>query len=116
MARRRKVWSRNHRVRTGDLPLSASLLSLPGAGPPSRARFTASTPGKRSSGRSAHVRPPATASSNCPAAMATDQRALRPGRREPRPVKRRPKEPPLLTEHGHRYHEIKHRSAYRKRT
>jgi hypothetical protein len=38
----------------------------------------------------------------------------RPGRREPRAVKRRPKPYPLLTQPRHRYREILHRCRYRK--
>jgi hypothetical protein len=38
----------------------------------------------------------------------------RPGRREPRAVKRRPKPYPLLTKPRHQYREILHRSRYRK--
>jgi hypothetical protein len=38
----------------------------------------------------------------------------RPGRREPRAVKRRPKPYPLLTKPRHQYKEIPHRSRYRK--
>jgi hypothetical protein len=38
----------------------------------------------------------------------------RPGRREPRAVKRRPKPYPLLTRPRHHYKEIRHRSRYRK--
>ena len=39
---------------------------------------------------------------------------VRPGRREPRAVKRRPKPYPLLTKPRHQYKEILHRSRYRK--
>jgi hypothetical protein len=38
----------------------------------------------------------------------------RPGRREPRAVKRRPKPYPLLTRPRHQYKEMRHRSRYRK--
>lgn len=45
--------------------------------------------------------------------IANDDVPLRPGRREPRAVKRRPKPYPLLTCHRHHYKEIPHRSKYR---
>ena len=40
---------------------------------------------------------------------------LRPGRREPRAVKRRPKPYPLLNKPRHKYKETPHRSRYRKK-
>lgn len=46
------------------------------------------------------------------AVLARDEVPARPGRREPRAVKRRPKPFPLLTEHRHRFKEIRHRSRY----
>jgi hypothetical protein len=46
--------------------------------------------------------------------LARDQVPERPGRREPRAVKRRPKSYPLLTRPRRRYREILHRSRYRK--
>lgn len=44
--------------------------------------------------------------------LATDQLPLRPGRREPRAVKRRPKPYPRLTKHRRDYVEIPHKSSY----
>jgi hypothetical protein len=46
--------------------------------------------------------------------LARDQVPERPGRREPRAVKRRPKPYPLLTRPRRRYREIVHRNRYRK--
>ena len=46
--------------------------------------------------------------------IATDRVPERPGRREPRAVKKRPKPYPLLTSDRHTYQEIPHRSRYRK--
>ena len=46
--------------------------------------------------------------------IAEDLVPLRPGRREPRAVKRRPKPYPLLTCHRHKYKEIPHRNRYRR--
>ena len=46
--------------------------------------------------------------------LARDQVPYRPGRREPRAVKRRPKSYPLLTRPRRRYREILHRNHYRK--
>lgn len=46
--------------------------------------------------------------------LATDLVPWRPGREEPRAVKKRPKPYPLLTEPRHQYKEIPHRSRYRK--
>jgi hypothetical protein len=46
------------------------------------------------------------------AVLARDEVRARPGRREPRAVKRRPKPFPLLTEHRHRFKEIRHRNRY----
>lgn len=46
--------------------------------------------------------------------LASDLVPARPGRKEPRAVKRRPKPFPLLTAHRKRYKEIPHRSRYRK--
>jgi hypothetical protein len=46
--------------------------------------------------------------------IASDRVPERPGRREPRAVKRRPKPHPLLTKPRHLYVEIRHRSHYRK--
>lgn len=46
--------------------------------------------------------------------IAEDEVPLRPGRREPRAVKRRPKPYPLLTCHRRRYREIPHRNRYRR--
>jgi len=48
------------------------------------------------------------------AVIAADQVPERPGRREPRAVKRRPKPFPLLNKPRRRYKEIPHRSRYRK--
>ena len=48
-------------------------------------------------------------------AIAEDEVPLRPGRREPRAVKRRPKPYPLLTCHRSKYKEIPHRSKYRRK-
>jgi hypothetical protein len=50
------------------------------------------------------------------ATLAADQVRDRPGRREPRAVKRRPKPYPLLTRHRHKFREIEHRdNHYRKK-
>lgn len=46
------------------------------------------------------------------AVLARDQVPERPGRREPRAVKRRPKPFPLLTDHRRRFKEIRHRNRY----
>lgn len=46
--------------------------------------------------------------------IANDKVPDRPGRREPRVVKRRPKPFPLLTKHRSQYKEIPHRTHYRK--
>ncbi len=46
--------------------------------------------------------------------IAEDLVPLRPGRREPRAVKRRPKPYPLLTCHRRNYKEISHRNRYRR--
>ena len=46
--------------------------------------------------------------------IAEDLVPLRPGRREPRAVKRRPKGYPLLTCHRSQYREILHRNKYRR--
>ena len=46
--------------------------------------------------------------------LARDQVPERPGRREPRAVKRRPKPYPLLTRPRRRYREIVHHNRYRK--
>lgn len=46
--------------------------------------------------------------------LALDPLPQRPGRREPRAVKRRPKPYPLLTESRHVFREIPHQSKYRK--
>lgn len=46
--------------------------------------------------------------------LASDQVPERPGRREPRAVKRRPKPYPLLNKPRHEYIEIPHRNRYRK--
>jgi hypothetical protein len=46
------------------------------------------------------------------AVLARDELPARPGRREPRAVKRRPKPFPLLTDHRHRFKEIRHRNRY----
>lgn len=48
------------------------------------------------------------------AALAGDLVPHRPGRREPRAAKRRPKPYPLLTKTRHQSVEITHRNAYRK--
>lgn len=48
------------------------------------------------------------------ASVAADLVPERPGRREPRAVKRRPKTYPLLNQPRHQYREILHRSSYRK--
>jgi Transposase DDE domain len=45
--------------------------------------------------------------------LATDLLPERPGRREPRAVKRRPKPYPLLNRHRHVFKEIRHQSRYR---
>jgi hypothetical protein len=47
--------------------------------------------------------------------LAADLVPDRPGRREPRAVKRRPKPFPLLTKPRHQFREISHRSRYRKK-
>jgi hypothetical protein len=50
------------------------------------------------------------------ATLAADLVPDRPGRREPRAVKRRPKPYPLLTRHRHKFREIEHRdNRYRKK-
>ncbi len=50
------------------------------------------------------------------AVLAADLVPDRPGRREPRAVKPRPKPYPLLTCHRHRFREIEHRAKhYRKK-
>jgi hypothetical protein len=50
------------------------------------------------------------------AALAADLVPERPGRREPRALKRRPKPYPLLTRHRHKFREIEHRdNHYRKK-
>jgi hypothetical protein len=46
------------------------------------------------------------------AGIAHDPVPDRPGRREPRAVKRRPKPYPLLTRHRHRFREIQHQNRY----
>ena len=46
--------------------------------------------------------------------IAADQVPERPGRRQPRAVKRRPKPFPLLNKPRHQFQEIPHRSRYRK--
>jgi len=46
--------------------------------------------------------------------LADDLVPQRPGRREPRAVKRRPKLYPLLTQPRQQYREIPHRSRYKK--
>jgi hypothetical protein len=46
------------------------------------------------------------------AVLARDEVPARPGRREPRAIKRRPKPFSLLTEHRHRFKEIRHRNRY----
>ena len=46
--------------------------------------------------------------------LVRDLGPLRPGRKEPRAVKRRPKPYPLLNQPRHQYKEIPHRSRYRK--
>jgi len=46
------------------------------------------------------------------ATLASDLLPDRPGRREPRAVKRRPKPYPLLTRHRHKFKEIEHRDNY----
>ena len=46
--------------------------------------------------------------------LALDQVPDRPGRHEPRAVKRRPKPYPLLNRPRHQFKEIPHRSRYRK--
>jgi len=48
------------------------------------------------------------------AVLADDPVPERPGRREPRAIKRRPKPYPLLTKPRHQFVEIPHRSAYRR--
>ena len=48
-------------------------------------------------------------------ALAQDLVPDRPGRREPRAVKRRPKPYPLLMNHRHRFLEIPHQNQYRKK-
>ena len=52
---------------------------------------------------------------NLVATIARDLVPLRPGRREPRAVKRRPKPYPLLNKPRHHYKETTHRSRYRKK-
>ena len=52
---------------------------------------------------------------NLVAAIARDLVPLRPGRREPRAVKRRPKPYPLLNKPRHNDKETTHRSRYRKK-
>src|SRR5690242_13349349 len=47
-------------------------------------------------------------------AIASELLPPRPGRNEPRALKRRPKPYPLLTRHRRVYQEIPHRSRYRK--
>jgi Transposase DDE domain len=49
-------------------------------------------------------------------ALAQDLVPHRPGRREPRAVKRRPKPYPLLVNHRHRFLEIPHQNLYRKKS
>ena len=44
--------------------------------------------------------------------LAADLLPNRPGRREPRAVKRRPKPYPLLLSHRHRFREIQHQNRY----
>jgi hypothetical protein len=44
--------------------------------------------------------------------LASDEVPARPGRREPRAVKRRPKPFPLLSQHRRRFKEIRHRNRY----
>ena len=46
------------------------------------------------------------------AVLARDEVPARPGRREPRAVKRRPKPFPLLSKHRHQFKEIRHRNRY----
>jgi hypothetical protein len=48
--------------------------------------------------------------------LAQDLVPDRPGRREPRAVKRRPKPYPLLRDHRHRFREIRHQNKYRKKS
>ena len=48
--------------------------------------------------------------------IAQDQVPDRPGRREPRAVKRRPKPYQLLNRPRHKMRELQHRSRYRKKT
>jgi Transposase DDE domain len=48
--------------------------------------------------------------------LAEDLVPHRPGRREPRAVKRRPKPYPLLSNHRHRFLEIRHQNKYRKKS
>ena len=48
--------------------------------------------------------------------IARDRLPKRPGRREPRALKRRPKNYPLLNRPRHQFKEISHRSHYRKQT
>jgi hypothetical protein len=47
--------------------------------------------------------------------IAADQLPDRPGRREPRAIKRRPKPYPLLTRHRHKFREIEHRDNHYRR-
>jgi hypothetical protein len=49
---------------------------------------------------------------NLLAVLASDEVPARPGRREPRAVKRRPKPFPLLSQHRRRFKEIRHRNRY----
>ncbi len=44
--------------------------------------------------------------------LATDLVPLRPGRREPRAVKRRPKPYPLLMNHRSKFMELQHQNRY----
>jgi hypothetical protein len=48
--------------------------------------------------------------------LASDLVPLRPGRREPRALKRRPKPYALLTKHRHHFKEIPHKNKYSKKT
>jgi hypothetical protein len=48
--------------------------------------------------------------------VANDLVPLRPGRSEPRALKRRPKNYQLLTKHRHIFKEIPHRNAHKKKT
>jgi len=49
------------------------------------------------------------------AILATDLVPERPGRREPRAVKRRPKPYPVLTRPRHQFREIEHRDVHYRR-